>query len=97
MEHLRVNTITQTVLEPWFVDLQRLIQKHNILAADFYNVNETGIALGVNRNVNVIDLSFTDRTIIKPPEDREWVSIIKTISASSRILRPLIIFKGKSL
>ena len=97
MEHLRVNATTQAVLEPWFADLQRLIQKHEILAADFYNVDETGIALGVSRNANVIGSSSTDRTTIKSPEDREWVSIVETISALGRTLRPLVIFKGKTL
>ena len=97
MEHLRANATTQAVLEPWFTDLQRLIQKHDILASDFYNVDETGIALGVSRNANVIGSSSTDRTIIKSPEDREWVSIVETISALGRKLRPVIIFKGKTL
>ena len=97
MEHLRANATTQAVLKPWFKDLQRLIQKHDILAVDSYNADETGIALGVSRNANILGSSSTDRTIIKSPEDREWVSIIETISALSRKLRPVVIFKGKTL
>ena len=97
MKHLRANATTQAVLKPWFEDLQRLIQKHDILAVDSYNADETGIALGVSRNANVLGSSSTDRTIIKSPEDREWVSIIETISALGRKLRPVVIFKGKTL
>ena len=97
MKHLRANAITQAVLKLWFIDLQRLIQKHDILAADSYNADETGIALSVSRNANVLGLSSIDRIIIKSPKDREWVSIIETISALGRKLRPIVIFKGKTL
>ena len=74
-----------------------MIQKHHILAADFYNVDETGCALGVTRNANVFGTSSTERSYIKSPENREWVTIVETISALGRKLRPVVIFKGQTL
>jgi hypothetical protein len=60
-------------------------------------MDEHGIALGVCTNALVLADSNYRRTYVKSPEDREWVSIIKTVSAEGRKLRPVIIFKGQDL
>lgn len=64
---------------------------------NIYNMDETGIALGLCTNTQVLASSKKKKTYYKSPENREWVSIIETISASGRKLRCLTIFKGKSL
>jgi DDE superfamily endonuclease len=60
-------------------------------------MDETGLALGLCKNQIVIRTSSTKYSYIKCPQDREWVSIIETISATGRRLRPICIFKGQSL
>jgi hypothetical protein len=60
-------------------------------------MDETGLALGLCKNQMVIGTSNTKYSYVKCPQDREWVSIIETISATKRRLRPVCIFKGQSV
>lgn len=57
-------------------------------------MDEHGIALGVCTNSTVIGDASKRRAYVKSPEDREWVSIIKTVSGTGGFIRPLVIFKG---
>jgi hypothetical protein len=69
----------------------------NIRLEDIWNMDETGIALGVCTNSQVTASSTKKKAYTKAPGDREWVSIIEAISATGRRLRCLVIFKSKSL
>lgn len=60
-------------------------------------MDETGTALGVCANTQVLASSSKKKTSLKSPSTREWVSFIETVSAAGAKLRPLIIFKGNSL
>jgi len=60
-------------------------------------MDETGIALGVYSNQQVVGKTTTTSLNKATPENREWVSIIETISVIDRRLQCLIIFKGKTL
>jgi hypothetical protein len=64
---------------------------------DIWNINETMCALGVFTNAQVLASSTKKKAYIKSPEDREWISIIETISATGVKLQCLVIFKGKHL
>ena len=64
---------------------------------DIWNMDETGCALGVCTNSQVVASSSKKKAYLKSPEDREWVSIIETISAVGVKLQCLVIFKGKHL
>jgi hypothetical protein len=64
---------------------------------DMWNMDETGCALGVCTNTQVLASSTKKKAYIKSPEDREWVSTIETISATGVKLQCLVIFKGKHL
>ena len=60
-------------------------------------MDETGIALGICSNQQVIGRIDTTQSYKATPENREWVSIIETISATGRRLQCLVIFKGNML
>jgi len=60
-------------------------------------LDETGIALGVHSNQRVVGKTTTTSSNKATPENREWVSIVETISAIGRQLQCLVIFKGKTL
>ncbi|KAF1932963.1 DDE-domain-containing protein [Didymella exigua CBS 183.55] len=60
-------------------------------------MDETGVGLGVCTNTRVVANSSKKKAYIKSPEDREWVSILETISATGTKLQCLVIFKGKHL
>jgi hypothetical protein len=64
---------------------------------DMWNMDETGVALGVCTNHQVLASSSKKKAYIKSPEDREWVSIIECCSATGIRLQCLVIFKGKHL
>ncbi|KAI0996080.1 hypothetical protein K3495_g12101 [Podosphaera aphanis] len=56
-------------------------------------MDEHGLGLGICTNQRVIGASDKSSTYRKEPEDREWVSIVETISIDGRKTRPLLIFK----
>ena len=60
-------------------------------------MDEVGLALGITNNHRVIGTSRTTKAICKTPGNREWVTIIECMSATGGKLRPLVIFKGKTL
>ena len=60
-------------------------------------MEETGIALGICSNRIVLGAAGTKKTYLKTPGNREWVSIVETVSAEGVSLRFLVIFKGQSL
>ncbi|KAJ8111260.1 hypothetical protein OPT61_g6103 [Boeremia exigua] len=64
---------------------------------DIWNMDETGVALGVCTNSQVVASSSKKNAYIKSPESREWVSIIESVSATGSKLQCLVIFKGKHL
>ena len=64
---------------------------------DIWNMDETGVALGVCTNHQVLASSSKKKAYTKSPEDREWVSIIEACSATGIKLQCLVIFKGKHL
>jgi hypothetical protein len=81
-----------------FLELfERTRQRLGIQIRDIYNMDETGIALGVYTNTQVLASSSKKKAYIKSPEDREWVTIIECISAAGERLQCLVIFKGQNL
>ena len=62
-----------------------------------WNFDETGVALGVCTNQQVIADARKKKAYNKSPESREWVSVLECVSAVGKKLQCLVIFKGKSL
>ena len=60
-------------------------------------MDETGVALGVGVNSQVLTSSRKKKAYVESPENREWVSIVEAVSAAGQKLQALVIFKGKSL
>ena len=84
------------VIQEWFNRVQATVQQYGILSEDIYNFNETGFAIGLTATAKVITRAeYYGRRPVLQPGNREWVTIIKSISASGWALPPTIIFKGK--
>ena len=94
---MRLQVATPERLAIWFNHLRGLQERYNITIANTYNMDETGIALGVCSNQAIIGTTATTSSYKATPENRKWVSIIETISAEGRRLQCLVIFKGQSL
>jgi hypothetical protein len=97
IECLRIQNTSPAALEECFHLFQRVQLQNQVKEANIWNMDETGIALGVCSNQTVISSSSTKSFYIKRPENREWVSIIELISAGRRRIRSLVIFKGKAI
>jgi DDE superfamily endonuclease len=97
IDHLRVKNTNPDLLKPWFESLHAVFERSGITPSNMWNVDETGIALGVCVNQRVIGTSETNKTYMKTPEDREWVSTIECISAVGNKINPVVIFKGQTL
>ena len=95
LDVLRTENVTSASLTTWFNTLHGHMKRLRIEPANLYNMDETGIALGVCTNSRVIGTSSTNTALIKRPENREWISIIETISATGKKLRPVVIFKAE--
>lgn len=67
----------------------------NVHLEDIWNMDETGIGLGVCTNSRVLASSRKKKASRSSPENREWVSVIEAASATGQRLRPVVIFKGR--
>ena len=97
LEAQRADAATPEQLRAFLQLYEDTRQRLNIQAGDTYNMDETGIALGVCTNTRVVSSSKKKKAYIRSPENREWVSIIECVSAIGRKLRCAVIFKGQSL
>ena len=65
-----------------------------VLLEDTYNVDEIGSMIGLGDNPLVIGPAAVRKIYTMDPGNREWVTILECVSADSRVLPPLVIFKG---
>ncbi|OCK89995.1 uncharacterized protein K441DRAFT_581270, partial [Cenococcum geophilum 1.58] len=62
-----------------------------------WNIDESGIALGVYTNLVRLGDALKKKTLVQSSKDREWVSIIESILVLGQLIPPLVIFKGKHI
>ena len=96
MEAARVNGAQPEQIQEFYDRVDRVRRTKNIRPENTWNMDEAGTALGICTNSMVLGDSQKKRTYVQSPQDREWVSIVETVSATGRTTRPVIIFKGKS-
>jgi hypothetical protein len=92
-----MNTVT---IEKFYRKLGDTMKEHNIEKENFWNMNETGVRIGVGRGQWVIVPDSDDgkgrfTNIIGLHGDQEYVTVVEAISARGVIMSPLIIIKGK--
>ncbi|KAI1007828.1 hypothetical protein K3495_g393 [Podosphaera aphanis] len=97
VESSRINGTSQSALEAFYSLFKEVEVRHNIKAEDMWNMDEQGLGLGICSNTMVVASSQVRRASVKSPENREWVSTLEAISATGKIIKPLVIFKGKNL
>jgi hypothetical protein len=97
IEVARADAASPAIVRAFLELFERTRIELNIKLDDIWNMDETGIALGVCTNTRVIARASKRKAYIKAPGNREWVSIIESVSATGRKLRCMVIFKGKSL
>src|SRR6187402_44595 len=83
------------VIRAWFLLVRNTIAKYGITEEDTYNFDESGFQMGVIATAKVVTAAEKERTDSIQPGNREWVTVIESVSATGRVLPPLIIFKGQ--
>ena len=94
IEACRIRCTDQASIQRFFALFQRVQTEHDVRHEDTWNMDETGIGLGICTNTQVLASSRSTCAYVKSPEDREWVSIVETVSVAGRKIRPLVIFRG---
>jgi DDE superfamily endonuclease/Tc5 transposase-like DNA-binding protein/Psq-like protein len=85
------------VIQDWFETVQAAIKEHGIHEDDIWNFDETGFAMGLCSTSKVItaaERSERPRTVIQG--NREWVTILESISSKGIHIPPLIILKAST-
>jgi hypothetical protein len=96
IEAARVKGAQPDQIQEFYNRVDGVRREKKIRAENTWNMDEAGTALGVCTNSIVLGDSKKKRTYVQSPQDREWVSMTETVSATGRSIRPVIIFKGKS-
>ena len=93
----RAHAATMESINAFFERYTASQAHYNILPENTWNMDETGLALGVCDNSMVLTSCEKRRAFKATPENREWVSILEAISPLGATLIPLVIFKGQGL
>lgn len=97
IEAARIQNTDPEILAAFFELFQRVQSTHNVRPSNTYNMDETGIGLGICTNTRVLAKLGKKSTYVQAPQNREWVSIVETVSAVGQAIQPLVIFKGKEV
>ncbi|KAF7569858.1 hypothetical protein PtrM4_122730 [Pyrenophora tritici-repentis] len=86
----------QPIGKKWFKLVEETRQTYGVLYQDIYNFDETRFAIGVAGTSKVVTSSErVGRAVVVQPGNREWVTAIECVNASSWCLPPLVILSGK--
>jgi len=69
-------------MKPFFKQHLNLLTEHHIPEEDIWNMDEHGMGLGLCSNSTVLAKAGKKRTYKQSPENRKWVTIIETVSAT---------------
>lgn len=62
-----------------------------------YNMDKVCMMEGIELNSLVFGRAEKKSALLKQPGSRSWISILECISAMVRVLKPVVIFKGRSV
>jgi len=83
------------ILSDWFQLYQRIKAEFNVQDSDIYNMDEKGFLQGVIAKLKVMLSKYETNQHMTHCGNREWTTLIETISLTGRSLRPWIIFKAQ--
>lgn len=90
----RVAAEDREIVQKWFDALKVDCEKYGILDSDKYNMDESGVRIGIGKKEKVLVLNVTARTEAARAGNREMASIIEAICADGHTIPPLILLKG---
>jgi hypothetical protein len=96
MEYRRVNHGNYLNVKKWFDIASNVLRNPALLPSNIYNMDETGIQLGMLGTVKVIVPAGPSRNTRGAPQTRESVTAIECIAADGTYLPPMVIFASKT-
>lgn len=97
LDQARRDASDPEVLQAWFSLFLATVTQYGIPQCDWYNMDEKGFMKGVGENVKVIISRHDKEAFVVQPGNRDWVTIIETISTTDYVLPPFVIFPGKQI
>jgi hypothetical protein len=85
------------IIRIWFEKLRKALAKYNIHLEDCYNMDETGFRIGTGGKQRIITRDVRRRCFAPSSTNREFVTVVRCISASQDVLPPMVILPGKTL
>ncbi len=93
----RTQWLQKDLIDTWFKDLLAIIQRYEISPDRFWNMDEIGSALGPCANQFVVGTVSTRSSLVKSGNEREWCTAIEAVNPFGKSLKPLLIFKAKTV
>lgn len=72
-----------------------VVQQFDITSNNIWNMDETGCFIGVNKPTHVVVPKSMKQAYINDPQNREWTTLIETVSGAGISIPPYIILTGK--
>ena len=82
-------------VDRWFQLFQSIVAEKGIATEDIYNMDEKGFMKGIGEEVKVIIPRREGEAISCQPGNREWVTVIESISGGGQLLPAFVIFEGE--
>jgi hypothetical protein len=97
MDAVRIKDTSPERLQQWFNDLEKVVAEFNIKPENFYNMDESGFAIGEKEAARCIINAKIRQQFQAKPGRQEWVSVVECICADGTGIPPLVIFKAQKL
>ena len=100
MKAMEWNRTSHSILDKvvaWFDLFQSIMAHSSIVSSNVYNMDETGVMLGMLKSTRVLTASDNVKKHRSAPQNRELVTAVECIAVDGFVLKPMIIMKAKSL
>jgi DDE superfamily endonuclease/helix-turn-helix, Psq domain len=95
LDRTRASTMLKTEIFTEYFELYNAIrQKYGISPQDIYNMDEKGFCMGAIQRAHVLIPRTEKEAFLRQDGNREWVSVLETISGNGESLPSYIIFKA---
>jgi pyruvate/2-oxoglutarate dehydrogenase complex dihydrolipoamide acyltransferase (E2) component len=95
LDRTRASTVLKREIFTDYFELYSSLQRqYGVLPQDTYNMDEKGFAMGQIQQTRAIVPATEKELFLRQDGNREWVSVIETISAAGESLSSYIIFKA---
>ena len=92
----RTTAHDESVVIDWFERYNQFLQKHCIKPDNLWNMDETGFRVGIPGGEQVLVPVGIHELYTPSPENRSSVTVVEAVSASGKVIPPVLIIQGKT-